>query len=468
MPDPAPAGGGAQDRFREGSAHQQAGRLLAALAGYDAALALKPDFAQVWNNRGNVLADLNRLDEAVESYRQSLVHKPDHVNAWIGLGRAQRLQGRVLDFLTSMQSAVAAHPGHVQAWDSLGVAHMELMHWDEAQSAFEQASSLDGNGATARFHLAQLLLLQGRFREAWPLYESRWQGPMEKQIRRLPVPQWQGQVPLSGKSILLHAEQGLGDTIQFSRYAQQVKALGAARVVLEVQAPLKPLLQGLPGVDALLARGEHVHPVDLHCPLMSLPLAFQTDATCIPQQVPALQAPMELKRRWSALMGPSRGARVGLVWSGSAGHAGDQWRSLPLDAMLEMLPDQLDAVSVQPEVRPTDQDALRQAAESGRLRHLGERLTDFAQTAALLEHVDLLVSVDTSVAHLAAAMGKPTWILLPHVPDWRWMCGRDDSPWYPSVRLFRQGADKRWGPTLDRVREALIAWQQDFSAKKGH
>jgi hypothetical protein len=248
----------------------------------------------------------------------------------------------------------------------------------------------------------------------------------------------------------LHAEQGLGDTIQFCRYAKLVKALGA-RVVLEVPQALLRLLSGLEGVDVLTEKGQALPAFDYHCPLLSLPLAFKTDMTNIPSPKPYLAASPQKCEEWARRLGVKGKPRVGLVWSGRTEHQNDHNRSLTLEQLLPILPVGCEYVSLQKEVREADKPVL----EGCDIRHYGEELKDFTDTAALCELMDLVISVDTSVAHLAGALGKSTWVLLPYAPDWRWLLDRDDSPWYESLKLYRQAEDSSWGPVLERVSKDL-------------
>ena len=263
------------------------------------------------------------------------------------------------------------------------------------------------------------------------------------------APLWLGDAPVAGKTVLLHAEQGLGDTIQFCRYAPRVAALGA-RVVLEVQRPLVDLMKTLAGPAAVVARGDALPDFDLHCPLLSLPLAFGTRLDTIPAEVPYLRAPPGATD-WDARLGAKR-PRIGLVWSGNPGHKRDRDRSIPFYALLPLLDLDATFVSLQKEVRPADAAVLKQ---TGTVIDAADALTTFSDTAALIAALDLLITVDTSVAHLAGALGKPVWVLLPQVPDWRWLLERDDSLWYPSARLFRQNDTRAWGPVIARVRDAL-------------
>jgi hypothetical protein len=264
-------------------------------------------------------------------------------------------------------------------------------------------------------------------------------------------PQWTGQVPLEGRSILLFAEQGLGDTIQFLRYVPLV-ARRAARVLLQLPPALLPVLPD-PGANCRVLRpGEPVPPHDLQCSLMSLPYAFGTALADIPAEIPYLQADADRRAHWAQILASARRPRVGIVWSGNPQHRNDRRRSIPLPMFRAIDPGAVQFAALQPQVRDADREALAGWPD---VLDFGPELRDFAETAALIEALDLVVTVDTSVAHLAGALGKPVWILLPYVPDWRWMLDRADSPWYPTAKLYRQDADRDWAPVLARVRSDL-------------
>jgi hypothetical protein len=272
-----------------------------------------------------------------------------------------------------------------------------------------------------------------------------------------------GEPAIAGKTVLLHAEQGYGDTVQFCRYAKRVAARGAA-VVLEVPAALAALLAPLEGVHRLVVKGEALPVFDYHCPLLSLPLAFKTTLASIPAEIPYLRSDPIRVAHWRARLGPERRPRVGLVWSGSPGHKDDRDRSIPLAQVIELLSVPAQFVSLQKDVRSADRLILE---GQGGVSHFGEALNDFADTAALIELMDVVIAVDTSVAHIAGAMGKAVWILLPRDPDWRWLLQREDSPWYPSARLFRQATAGDWAGVIRRVASALPVALGDRADRQG-
>ena len=424
-----------------------------ALASYDRAIALNPDYAVAYNNRGVALGHLQRHAEALASHERAIALKPDYAEAHNNRGNVLHELQRHAEALASYDRAIALKPDYADAHYHRGNALRELHRHAEAVESFERAISVQPDHGSAHWNLADCRLLLGDFASGWKEYEWRWKlEPWEKSRRDFPQPLWLGEQSLQGRTILLHSELGLGDTLLFCRYAREVAALGA-KVVLEVQPPLLALLGGLEGVAEIVPRGAPLPAFDCHCPLMSLPLAFKTDLRTIPAAVPYLRSDPARVADWQRKLGQTGRPRVGLVWSGSKALRNDQ-RSMALAQMLPLVDDRAEWVSLQKEVRDTDAALLASRSE---LRHVGDELMDFAETAAVIELLDVLVSVDTSVAHVAGAMGKPVWILVPFNPhDWRWMLDREDSPWYPTARLFRQSAAGDWAGVVRRVSDELV------------
>jgi tetratricopeptide (TPR) repeat protein len=464
-----------------------------ALASCDRAIALEPHYADAHYNRGNVLRELRRLDEAQASYRRSIAIAPIHADVYSNLGIVLKDLDRLNEALACYDRAIALEPNYVDAHYNRGIALHDLTCFEAAVESYDRAITIKPNYAEAYYNrgiaLKELnrlyevvasydraialkpdyedaywnksltLLLKGEFKRGWELYEWRWKREKLKHPQReFTQPLWLGAQDLVNKTILLHAEQGLGDTIQFCRYAKQVKALGA-RVLLEVPRALMDLLSELDGVDELLAKGDPLPTFDYQCPLMSLPLAFKTELHTIPGRNPYLFAADDKLALWSSRLGEKKELRVGLVWSGSATNANDQKRSLILRDLLPYLPKGCEYVSLQQEVRQVDKGALAGSA----IRHFGDHLKDFSDTAALCDLMDVVVSVDTSVAHLAGALGKATWVLLPYVPDFRWLQDRNDSPWYQDVNLIRQDATRQWVPVLARMESILVQFAHNLS-----
>ncbi len=458
-----------------------------ALQSYDQALTIRPAYAQALNNRGNALRDLGRPDEALTSYDQALKIRPDYVDALNSRGNALRELSIFDEALESLDRALQIDPERVQALNNRGNVLQDMMLAEQALASYERALGIDpGNAETlnnrgkalqdlhrceealksyagaqqarpdyadAHWNEALCRLLMGDFLPGWKKYEWRWKKrPLMSAARDFPQPLWLGEAPLQGKAILLHSEQGLGDTIQFSRYASQVARLGA-KVLLEVQPPLKALLQNLDGVSQVLRVGETLPPFDYHCPLLSLPLAFQADQSNI-SGTSYLQGDPQKISEWQSRLGEADRMRIGLVWSGGTSHKNDRNRSLAFENFLPLLDRRANFFCLQKVLRPQDREGLEQAPG---IKFVGDALGDFSETAALVSLMDLVITVDTSVAHLAGAMGKEVWLLLPFSPDWRWLLGRTDSPWYDSARLFRQPRVGEWGSVLDEVIAALDA-----------
>lgn len=430
------------------------GRPEEALLSFDKALALQPDRFEVWTNRGNALLKLRRLAEAEASYNKALGYQPQHPDVQSNLAGVYREAGRTQEALDLCDRLLNSHPQHAGAWLNKGNALMDMGRLTAAREAFAKACSLQPENADARWSEGWVATLQGDWAAGLPLLEWRWKKAHFASAKRVFVqPQWDGRADLHGRTILLHAEQGLGDTFQFCRYAEKVAALGA-RVVLEVQPPLVKLLTGLVGVTQVVAQGQPLPEFDTHCPLMSLPMAFGTTPLSIPASKAYLQADPDLSRRMAERLGGHVKSRVGLVWSGNAMHRDDHNRSMTLATLLAALPEGPQFYVLQKGMRESDLATLRSRRD---VILLEDALDDFDTTAALIAQMDLVISVDTSIAHLAGALGKPVWLLLAKMPDWRWLLQRQDTPWYPATRLFRQITAGQWAAPLLEVGQALAA-----------
>jgi tetratricopeptide (TPR) repeat protein len=443
--------GNANALYNQGNTLQRLNRLEDALQSYDHALAITPTYAQAWSNRGNVLRTLKRWQDALNSYDQAIALQPDHPvmlnNRGVVLMELHRPQEALQDYA----QALALAPDYTEALYNKGNALLALGQITAAQESLDQAVASDPENADAHFNRAMALLLAGNLEEGWREYEWRWKQASYKPLHHFKQPRWTGQENLNGKTLLLHAEQGAGDTLQFLRYIPLVKALGA-HVILEIQAPLKPLLHGLEHVDRLIAQGEALPRFDYHCLLMSLPAAFNTDLATIPPCYPVLSVAKEKVTAWKTRLGNAPFPKIGLAWSGNPDHKNDHHRSIPLAFLLQRLAPEFSYISLQQELREQDRSALEAASN---LLPIGEHLQDFSDTAALIANLDLVISVDTSVAHLAGIMGKPVWILLPYAPDWRWLEKGEASPWYPSARLFRQPAIADWDSAIAQLNQSL-------------
>jgi tetratricopeptide (TPR) repeat protein len=425
------------------------GKPQEAQSAYEKAIAIAPDFAEAHNNKGIALAESKRFSEALVNYNQALVLKQDFAEAHNNRGAALLILSRPDAALQDFDRALALQPDYHEAINNRGSALQDLNAHRDALAWHHRALTFNPQNAVAHLNVAMAHLSLGEYAQGWPEYEWRWGTPDLAPIRRnLRRPQWYGEQALQGRTILLHAEQGFGDMLQFARYVPLVEERGAT-VILEAPRALFPLLQTLAGVSQLVCRGDKLPQYDLHCPLLSLPLAFRTEVATIPAAVPYLSAPAERIAKWRPRI-TGAGRRIGLAWSGRS-YPRD--RSVPF-ALLEPLLSLPDTtfVSLQQELSGEERGQL---ALRPNILHFGDELADFADTAAVISELDLVVSIDTSIAHLAGAMGKPLLLLLLYSADFRWLTGREDSPWYPTARLFRQSTTGAWGDVVARVSAAI-------------
>jgi tetratricopeptide (TPR) repeat protein len=422
-----------------------------ALACCDRAIELRPDMPSAHNNRGNSLRELGRYDEAVVSFEQAIALKPDFVEAYTNLGNVSHLMMRQDAAIACYEKALALRPDWPEALSGLGVTYADLLRGHEALALFTRAIALKPNFPDAERNASFVSLQLGFFEQGWRLHEARKRLKHPVGTRPYPQPSWTGEQDLAGKTLFIHREQGLGDVIQFSRYAKLAHEKGA-RVIMEVQPPLEQLLRQSGSEITIVSPTETPRTFDFHCAIMSLPLAFGTTLETIPSGSRYLHADPAASARWEARLPPRTRPRVAVVWSGNPKHNNDHNRSIDLATFSAVFSNTVEWFCVQKDIRETDRAILKQIDG---LHCLGDELDDFSDTAALLDVMDLVITVDTSVAHLAGAMGKPTWLLLPYNPDWRWLLDRDDSPWYPSFRLFRQTQAQYWAPVLQRVKREL-------------
>jgi tetratricopeptide (TPR) repeat protein len=436
-----------------GNALLALGRPQDALSSFEQVLARNPRHADALLGRGTTFASLGRTEPALADFDAALALMPGHAAALYNRGNALSDLGRYDQAIAAFDRALTAAPNHMQAWNNRGRALQAINRHDDAIKSFDKAIALQKDYADAHFNRALSLLTLGDLGRGFEQYEWRWKRSGISDTRRgYGRPLWLGEYPLARKTILLHAEQGLGDTIQFARYAPLLARAGA-RVVLEVQTELKPLLAGLAGVAACHARGETLPAYDVHCPLGSLPLALKTEPGSIPADIPYLRADEAHLAQWRPRIEALPGKRVALAWAGNVSHANDRNRSIEL-ALLEPLLalDGVSFLSIQRELRGNDAELL---ARHANVSHLGGQLSDMADTAALAALADLTISVDTSVVHLAASLGRPVWVMLPFAPDWRWTLNGESSPWYPQARLFRQPTLGDWGSVIATLRAEL-------------
>jgi tetratricopeptide (TPR) repeat protein len=472
-----------------------------ALECFDKARALVPGDAVILNHHANALLSLGRTEEALAEFREVLARVPQHPEARLNSGIAHARLGSLADAIVEFDHALSIVPGHpvahynrgialfnlgrysdavdahdsalkgapehAGAWFNRGQALAALKRPDDAIASYGKASAIRKDYADVEFNEALALLSLGEYRRGFEKYERRWHRSEMPAPRGRGRPLWLGEYPVARKTVLVHAEQGLGDTIQFARYVPLLAEAGA-NIVLEVQRELVPLMSRLQGGGAIIARGEPPPPFYIHCPLGSLPLAFKTEPDTVPAQVPYLAADEAHLAKWSQRIGGLERPRIAVAWSGNPSHVNDRNRSLGFARLAPLLSTPARFVSIQRDLRGDDASLI--AGES-RVAHVGGELEDFSDTAAVIALSDLVIAVDTAVAHLAGAMGRPVWVLLPFAPDWRWTLEGETSPWYPTARLFRQSSLGDWDGVIARVGAELARfavagrpaadWRQD-------
>jgi tetratricopeptide (TPR) repeat protein len=456
MPDNAAA------IYNRGVILQKLARYEAALASYDQALVFAPDDVEVLTNRGITLYELKRYEEALASYDKALTIKPDFVEALNNRGNVLRELSRPEEALASCDKALAIKPDYLEALTNRGIALEALKRHDEALASYDEALAINPNYADAHWAASLCSLALGDFERGWQEYEWRWKtADFPSPRRQFQRPLWLGQKSIRGKTILLYGEQGLGDTIQFCRYVEFVAQKGA-RVILEAQPPLKSLLAGLDGVQQVLAAGEPLPEFDFQCPLVSLPLAFKTTLETVPARVPYLKAAPGLVGQWRARLARTMGPhdlKIGICWQGEPTAKVDMGRSISLREFhpLSRIPG-VRLISLQ---KHHGLDQLDNLPSGMVVEILGDDFDSgsraFVDSVAVMENIDLIITSDTSVAHLGGALGRPTWVALKYVPDWRWTLDRNDSPWYPTMRVFRQSKPDDWHAVFEVMSRELAA-----------
>ncbi len=422
-----------------------------ALASFSRAVALDPALRPAWQNKAVIEQRLGLHAAALATCDHLIAMSPHAARLHAVRGEALLALDRPAEAVADL--AAAADAGETQARVNQAYALDAAGRSTDAMAVIEAALRDDPEFVMAHWNAASICLSLGDFARGWREYEWRWHKPeFRARARAFGQPLWLGQADLAGRTILLHAEQGFGDTMQFCRYVPLVAALGA-RVIFEVPPPLRSLLGTLAGGAALVNRGGALPDFDMHCPLMSLPLAFGTTLDTIPAATPYLAADPGRVDAWRSRLGRASRPRIGLAWSGSSTYTGDATRSAPLAALAGLIRPGFDYVSVQKDVRAED----AAAAQALGVRLTGGDVADFADAAALAAALDLVISVDSAPAHLAGALGKPVWVLLHRTAEWRWLRDRADSPWYPTATLFRQARALDWAELATRVGDCLQA-----------
>ncbi len=437
-----------------GVALARLGKLEESAAHHHEAVRLSPNYAAGHYNLGSVLERQDKLDEAIACYRQALTLRPDLAEAWNNLGNALERQDKFDEAVGSYQQALRLRPDYAEVFNNLGKAYYKRARIEEAAAHFDRALQLKPDCVDAHCNRALLRLLLGDCERAWPDYEWRRAQPG---IARPPFsqPLWDG-ADLRGRSILLYAEQGLGDTLQFIRYAPLVKERGG-KVIVHCPAPLLCVLSSVAGIDRLAALGTALPAFDVHAPLLSLPGIFRTTLAAVPAKLPYLHVDPKLVDRWRLPRPPGIKLRVGIVWQGNPLYRGDRQRSIPLKWFGQLARVRgVQLVSLQ---KGPGTDQLLSLPGNFEILDLESRLgandESFANVAAIIKNLDLVISCDTAIAHLAGALGGPVWVALPLIPDWRWLLRRSDSPWYPGMRLFRQSRYGQWDDVFEAMADQL-------------
>jgi FKBP-type peptidyl-prolyl cis-trans isomerase 2 len=442
----------AEDFFAQGIALQDKEQLDEAISLYQKAIKLNPKHSGAFYNLGVAFQKLGQLDKAIVHYEIAIGLTQNLIEAHHNLGLAYKDIGQFDEAIICFQRVLQLQPDHANAYYNLGNTLVAKEQFSEAMQCYRKAVEINPGHADAHWSMGLMHLRLGNFDDGWKAYEKRWELKDVMVKPRFKQPEWDGQ-GIEGRTILLYAEQGFGDTIQFVRYVPFVAERGA-KVIVECQRELASLLTNTAGVSQIVAKGEQYPDFDIHYPLLSLPLIFSTTAGTIPSKIPYINADPALVQKWRSKMGRDNSpVKVGLVWAGNPKLKFGHSRSCSLGAFAP-LADRDDITFYSLQVGDASAQTKDAPAEMRLVDYTGE-IKDFADTAAFIQSLDLIISVDTAAAHLAGALGKPVWTLLPFVSDWRWMLEREDSPWYPTMRLFRQPAPADWESVIVRVKEAL-------------
>ena len=432
-------------------------RVEEALACYDRTIAIKPDYAEAYSNRGLALQELKLLEEALASYDRAIEIKPDYAGAYLNRGLALQELKSLEEALASYDRAIAIKSDYADAYSNRGAVLQELKRLEEALASFDRAIAIKPDYADVYWNKSLAFLVAGEFAQGWELYEWRWKkDTFTSPKRNFSQPLWLGEEDIAGKTILLHAEQGLGDTLQFCRYAMLVAELGA-KVILEVQKPLVNLLQNLAGVSQLVAKGSTLPEFDYQCPLLSLPLAFKTVIQSIPNKIPYIHSRADKEDKWRERIGET-GFKIAICWQGSTQGKVDVGRSLPVSSFERLA--KIDGVRLISLQKNEGVEQLKNLPIGMKVETLPDDFDSgenaFLDSAAVMKCVDLVITSDTALTHLAGALGVKTWLPVKYVPDWRWMLDRSDSPWYLNHRLFRQATRDDWTSVFKEMETELI------------
>lgn len=448
--------------FLYGTAEYQLGNRLEGIALIYQSLQIEPNNPDGYNNIGNALKDMNQFEEAINCYDLAIGLRPNYAHALNNKGVALKELSRFEEAISCYKDAIKYKSDYAEPHNNIANIYTAQGKTEDALKLYNKAISIDPHYAPSYWNKALLKLLVGDYKEGWELYEWRWKYGAKNLARNFKEPLWLGDTPLKNKTIFIYSEQGLGDTIQFCRYIKNLSDLGA-KVIFEVQKPLVKVLQNLEGVYLITTQDAPIPKFDFHCPLLSLPLAFKTSVDTIPNKISYIEPDPAIVAYWANRLGEKNNLRVGLVWSG--GFRPDQpelWevnkrRNLPLEFLKQLDVTNVDFFSLQKgEPAESEFNNIDMNTWGGpHIQNHVSELHDFSDTAALIENLDLVISVDTSTAHMAAAMGKEVWLLNRFDTCWRWFIDRNDSPWYPTIRIFRQPTPGDWLSVINEVRDAL-------------
>lgn len=445
----------ADTHFQKAITLKKLGRVYQAIESYIEATRCNSQHTSALYNLGNIYLDLGDHHRAVEQYSKALQTRPNYPEAYLNRGNAFKALGMMQESLNDYSEAIKLNPAYADAYSNRGNLHKDNGRVEPALSDYEQALTLRPDYAEVHWNKALLLIVKGEYEQGWQLYEWRLRmASYQMNCQTFPVPEWRDLEEIAGKRVLVYAEQGYGDAIQFCRYLTQVRQ-HCQQLIVQVHVALIPLLKTLDTDITFVAKGDALPAFDAYCPLMSLPYVCKTTLENVPASVPYLQADTAKIQQWRHRLSTNKTLRVGLAWTGSSKHDNDINRSIALQNFEQLLQANVEWHSLQKEYRLQDQTALNQFKQ---IQHHQNDLNDFADTAALIECLDLVITVDTSVAHVAGALGKPVWILLPYAPDYRWLLNRTDSPWYPSAVLFRQTAYGDWQTVLGDLLQQFNQW----------
>jgi len=448
-----------------GNALRASGKFDAALQAFDATLKLAPDYAAAYQNMGVTLKDMELYDDALICCDKSIALAPEVADFVYNRGNLLWKMRRIDEAWASFEKAISLSPTHIKTLSNQAIVMAESHRFEESMALLEEAIKLSPNNALAQWNMALTHLRLGDYIKGFEAYRWRFKNlDLRNLMPIMDVPEWNGDFSIEGKTLLIHWEQGLGDSIQFVRFIDELMEYGA-NIVLEVQKPLVELFNTLPqmksGRVTIIGAGDERPDIDCYCMLMNLPFVLGTKLGSLRREKSYLSVDKDRAALWQGRLQEALSNRVnpkdkapviGLVWSGSVTHKGDAQRSMPLGDLLAGLPEGPTYVSLQKELRDDDRVVLHKA---GNVLHFGDEIEDFADTAALTAQMDLVISVDTSVAHLAGALGVPLWVMLSYLPDWRWLMDRSDSPWYPSAKLFRQSSYGDWDSVLSQIADEL-------------